>query len=371
MTPSPLAYRIAFASLAHVTTDLARKLLDVVGTEQQFFELSGTELRRITGGRRSRIYQDDYRRQCLQRALAEEQFIREHGIDVTYFTDAAYPRRLLEVPDAPVILYSLGHCDLESKHVVSVVGTRHATPYGLRFCENLVEDLAKALPDLVVVSGLAYGIDVTAHRTALKHNVPTVAVMARGLNHIYPTAHRPEAAAIVKRGGMLVTEYTCQEEVHKGNFLARNRIIAGLSDCTVIVESGIKGGALCTASLAMSYNRDVLAVPGRCGDEFSRGCNHLIRTNQAGLITSADDLMAAMGWHQAQQRKQPVQLSLFPDLDSDSQAVVNTLREMGEAHINQLADKLNIPVGKLTSTLMELTCDNVILALPGCRYTLS
>ena len=361
-----LTYRIAFASLQGMGVDLARKLLDVVGSEEQFFAMNEKDLRQLTHGR-SKIYSDSYRRDCLQRALKEEAFVREHGIAVTYFTDDNYPHRLIEAPDAPAMIYTLGKCDLESRHVISVVGTRHATQYGIRFCETLIGELSQRLPDLIVVSGLAYGIDIAAHRAALKHGVPTVAVLPRGLNHIYPSMHRPDAVAIAKHGGMLLTDYTSQDEVQKSNFLARNRIVAALSDCTVVVESAGSGGALVTASLAMSYNRDVMALPGRCGDEYSAGCNKLIATNKAALITGADDLMAAMRWESARQEPQP--LALFPDLSKEEQAVVDVIRDRGEIHINALADALHLPVYKLMSVLVELDCKNVIATLPGCRYT--
>ena len=363
---TPLTYRIAFASLQGMGVDLARKLLDVVGSEQQFFAMGEKELRSLTRGR-SRIYSDNYRRDCLQRAFKEENFVREHNIQAIYFTDEAYPHRLLEASDAPAMIYTLGRCDLESAHIISVVGTRHATQYGIRFCDTLIGELAQRVPDLVVVSGLAYGIDIAAHRAALKHGVPTVAVLPRGLNHIYPAMHRNDAVAIAKQGGLLLTDYTSQDDVQKSNFLARNRIVAALSDCTVIVESAGSGGALVTASLAMSYNRDVMAVPGRCGDEFSTGCNKLIATNKAALITCADDLMAAMRWESAIQ--QPQQLELFPSLTKEEQAVVDIIRDRGEIHLNSLADALHQPVYKLMSVLVELDCKKVITTLPGCRYT--
>jgi len=364
---TPMVYRIAFASLQGMGVDLARKLLDVVGSERQFFDMSEKALRELTRGR-SKIYRDDYRAGCLERAVREESFVREHGIAATYFTDASYPHRLLEAPDAPAMIYTLGKCDLESAHVISVVGTRHATQYGVRFCESLIGDLAQRVQDLVVVSGLAYGIDIAAHRAALKHGVPTVAVLPRGLNRIYPAMHRNDAVAIAKQGGMLLTDYTSQDEVQKSNFLARNRIVAALSDCTVVVESAGAGGALVTASLAMSYSRDVMAVPGRCGDEFSAGCNKLIATNKAALITGADDLMAAMRWESAGMA--PQQLDLFPELTREEQAVVDVIRDRGEIHLNAIADVLHQPVYKLMSVLVELDCKKVISTLPGCRYTL-
>ena len=364
---TPLTHRIAFASLQGMGVDLARKLLDVVGSEERFFAMGEKELRALTRGR-SKIYRDDYRRERLERAQREEAFVREHNINAVYYTDKAYPHRLLEAPDAPAMFYSLGRCDLESAHVISVVGTRHATQYGIRFCDTLIGELSLRLPDLVVVSGLAYGIDIAAHRASLKHGVSTVAVLPRGLNRIYPAMHRNDAIAIARNGGMLLTDYTSQDEVQKSNFLARNRIVAALSDCTVIVESAGAGGALVTASLAMSYNRDVMAVPGRCGDEFSAGCNKLIATNKAALIIGADDLMAAMRWESAV--PQPQQLNLFPELTKEEQAVVDVIRSHGEIHLNALADALHQPVYKLMSVLVELDCKRIIATLPGCRYSL-
>lgn len=364
---SPLAYRIALAGMQGMGVDLARKLLDVVGSEERFFGMNEKELRALTGGR-SKIYRDDYRRECLQRAVREEAFVTGHNISATYFADEGYPHRLLEAPDAPAMFYSLGRCNLESAHVVSVVGTRHATQYGMAFCDRLIGELSQCVPDLVVVSGLAYGIDIAAHRAALKHGVPTVAVLPRGLNRIYPAMHRSDAIAIVKQGGMLLTDYTSQDAVQKSNFLARNRIVAALSDCTVVVESAGSGGALVTASLAMSYNRDVMAVPGRPGDEYSAGCNKLIATNKAALITGAGDLLAAMRWESA--AGQPRQLDLFPRLTAEEQAVVDAIRDRGEVHLNTLAQALGQPVYKLMSVLVELDCKKVITTLPGCRYAL-
>ncbi len=249
MSNDELRYRIAFASIRGMGVDLARQLLDVAGSEEAFFTMSEKELRQLTKGR-SKVYTNFYRQQQLERADRELAFIAENKITTTYFKDASYPRRLLEASDAPCMVYSRGECDLNSAHIVSVVGTRHATQYGVSFCDSFVRDLAAALPDTVVVSGLAYGIDIAAHRACLKHGLSTVAVMARGLNGIYPALHRNDAVAIVRKGGMVLTDYLSSDELHRGNFLARNRIIAALSDCTVIVESADHGGSLVTASLA-------------------------------------------------------------------------------------------------------------------------
>lgn len=369
MSHDELTYRIAFASVRGMGIDLATKLLEVVGSERAFFEMNERELRALTGGR-SRIYSEFYRRQQLERAKAEVEFIAGHNIGAHYYTSPTFPTRLREADDAPIMLYSSGHCDLNAAHMVSIVGTRHATPYGVNFCMRLLQDLSAALPQgLVVVSGLAYGIDIAAHRAALRCHVPTVAVLPRGLNRIYPAQHRTDAVNIVRDGGAIVTDYLSTDEVHKGNFLARNRIIAALSDCTVVVESAASGGALVTASLAASYNREVLALPGRVSDEFSTGCNRLLRTNRAAVITSADDLLRTMNWDIKAQ--QPKQLQVFPTLTPEEQAVVDALRAGGDMHINDIASALQQPVYRVMSTLVELDCKGIVSAMPGSRYAMA
>ena len=367
MNNDELRYRIAFASIRGMGVDLARQLLEVAGSEEAFFAMSEKDLRQLTRGH-SKVYTNFYRQQQLERADRELDFIAQNKIATSYFTDPGYPRRLLEASDAPCMLYSRGDCDLNSAHIVSMVGTRHATHYGVSFCDSFVRDLAAALPDAVVVSGLAYGIDIAAHRACLRHGLSTVAVMARGLNAIYPALHRNDAVAIVRHGGLVVTDYLSTDEVHRGNFLARNRIIAALSDCTVIVESADHGGSLVTASLAQSYNRDVMAVPGRVNDEFSRGCNRIIRTSQAMSISSAADLIAAMNWDQGRKEQHAQQLEVFPELNDEEQAVVDVLKQKGDVHINDLANALQLPIYRLMSTLVELDCRGIILTLPGCRY---
>ena len=361
-----LKYRIAFASIRGMGVDLARKILEVIPSEKEFFMLSERELKSVTQSR-SRVTERAYRQACLERAEHELEFVAKSGIKVTYFTDDDYPYRLLEASDAPLLLYSLGDGVLNAQHVVSVVGTRHATAYGRRVVDDLISDLAMKLPGTLIVSGLASGIDIAAHRASLHHGLPTAAVMARGLNHIYPAVHRQDAVAIARNHGVLLTDYSSQDELHRGNFLARNRIIAGLADCTVVVESAAKGGALVTASIAQSYNRDVLTFPGRVNDEFSCGCNRLIRTNQAQAITCADDLLEAMRWEATATPAK--QLELFPELSADEQAVIDLLRERGEMHINDIATALDRPIFRLMATLVSLDCNGMVLTLPGCRYS--
>lgn len=363
-----LLYKIAFASVRGMTLDLAQKLLEVIPSEKEFFSLSEKELIHITGSH-AKMCGNAYRRSLLERAEREMDFIRDKHIGIHYFTDDSYPKRMLEAIDAPLLLYSSGPCNLNEGHIVSIVGTRHATQYGIRVCEDIVKGLNEKLQQVVVISGLAYGIDIAAHRAALKYNVPTVAVLAQGLNKIYPSTHRNDAVNIVRKGGAIVTDYQSQDRIYKGNFLARNRIIAAMSDCTIVVESADKGGALVTASLAQSYNRDVFAIPGRVGDEFSRGCNRLIGSHRAQAITGADDIIDAMRWETANQAT-PVQGTLFPDFSKEEQAVIDALRNAGEMHINSLTNILQQPVYKLMSILVELDCKGYVITLPGSRYTL-
>lgn len=360
-----LVYKIAFASVRGMGVELAQRMLDVIGTEEQFFALSESDAKRLIGGR-SQIYRSNYRSQLLDKAQQELEFIQNKNIGLTYFTDQHYPTRLLEACDAPLLLYSSGKCNLNAKHIISIVGTRHATSYGIRMCNDLISQFKEKIDDIVVVSGLAYGIDIAAHRASLRNNIPTVAVMARGLNKIYPADHRNDAIDIVRHGGMVVTDYQSQDEIHKGNFLARNRIIAGLADCTIVVESASHGGALVTASLAGSYNRDVFAVPGRAGDEFSRGCNRIIRTSQAMSITCAEDIIEAMSWDV--KTKEAKQAELFPVLNAEEQKVIELLRSEGDLHINTIGSRLNIPIYRIMATMVELDCKGVVIALPGSRY---
>lgn len=360
-------YKIAFASIRGMGVDLAGRLLEVVHSEEEFFGMSEKDLRALTGSRTA-MCRHDYRRQLLEKAGREQEFIGSKNVTMSYFTDPDFPRRLLEAPDAPIMLYKSGDCDLNRSHIIGMVGTRHATAQGIKMCDELVGDFARQLDDVVIVSGLAYGIDIASHRAAIKHGIPTVAVMAQGLNKIYPSAHRNDAVNIIRQGGAVVTEYQSQDQLHKGNFLARNRIIAALCDCTIVVESASTGGALVTASLAQSYNRDVMAVPGRLTDEYSRGCNKLIRDNRAMLITCAADVVQAMRWQAREPVTSAVQATLFPELTKEEATIMSAIRTHENIHINDLANEVQIPIYKLMGALVELDCRGLIVTLPGCRY---
>ncbi|MCX4260398.1 MAG: DNA-processing protein DprA [Muribaculaceae bacterium] len=367
MERADLVYRMAFASVRGMNRALADDLIARLGSEREFFEASETRLRYITSSR-SRIYTADYRAARLRDAEAEERFVASHGIKAIYYTDAEYPERLADCDDAPLMLYAVGNTDLNSSRLVAVVGTRHATPYGIDFTNRLVEELAECTDGVVIVSGLAYGIDVAAHRAAVRCGLPTVGVLAHGLNTIYPADHRATAADMVRKGGMLLTEYITSEPVHKGNFVARNRIVAGMADCLVVVESADKGGALITANLAAAYCRDVFAVPGRVTDRYSAGCNRLISANAATLVRSGADLCDAMGWPLKVAEVAETSPELPIVMNSQEELIVKFLDANEDAGISQIVAGTGLAVGPLMSTLIDLEFRGLVLSLPGSRY---
>ncbi|MCM1504070.1 MAG: DNA-processing protein DprA [Muribaculum sp.] len=361
-------YRIAFASLRGITRQLAGEILARAGSEQNFFEASEQELTHRMACR-SNLFASAYRQEVLERACREIDFMESNHVKTYYFTDSEYPVRLTECDDAPLLLFGLGDADLNASHVVSIVGTRHSTPYGLKFVDDTVKELAAKIPGIMVVSGLAYGIDVAAHRSSMINGVPTIGVLAHGLNTMYPAVHRQIAADMVRHGGMLVTEYSSQTQMHKGNFLARNRIVAGLADCIIVAESAEKGGALVTANIAAEYSRDVFALPGRISDKFSRGCNKLIARNVAQLVENADDIIRAMRW--VPTPEEGAQQSLPVELSADEAKVVAFLRDAGEGTLNGMCVKLAIPINRLMPLLVDMEFKELIITYPGGKYRLA
>jgi len=311
--------------------------------------------------------------EAMRLAEAEMEFIEKKRLKVYALLDEDYPQRLRECEDAPLMLYGCGNFNLNTQRIISVVGTRKCSEYGREVCNNFIADLKRYYPDALIVSGLAYGIDVCAHRAALDNGMSTVGVLAHGLDTIYPSMHRQVAAEMVHQQGGLLTEYTTHTTPEKGNFVRRNRIVAGLCDACIVVESSQRGGSLITAELAMEYNRDVFAFPGRVYDEYSQGCNNLIRHQRATLLTSAADLLDAMGWENPLEREskpKAVQQELFPDLSDEERALVNTLKGVDDKHINQIAIDANIPYSRASMILFDLEMKGVVKALGGARYKL-
>ncbi len=295
----------------------------------------------------------------------ELEFIERHGIRCVTPVDPEYPARLLDLSDAPLVLFSLGNVNFNAAGTVAVVGTRKATEYGRRMCHTFIKELHELCPDVTVVSGLAYGIDVEAHKSSLESGIPTLGVLAHGLDMIYPTAHRNIAKEMLAQGG-LVTEYMSRTIPLAQNFVRRNRIIAGLSDAVIVVESAAKSGSLVTAEIAGSYNRECFAFPGSVGDPYSVGCNELIRDNRAGLITSASDFVAAMNWKSKGKRNKSVQKELFPQLTAEEEKVYKRicLKAQGVL-ISTLMTELNIPFPRLSSILFGLEMQGLIKQTPG------
>ncbi len=306
---------------------------------------------------------------ALHRAAAEMEFVTKNSIRVLTLGDEDYPQRLCECPDAPLLLYYKGNADLNQRYILNIVGTRHCTTYGQDLIRRFIADLRKQCPQVLVVSGLAYGIDVCAHRNALENGYETVGVLAHGLDQIYPYAHRDIANRMLTKGGLL-TEYMSQTEALPNNFRQRNRIVAGMSDATILVESAIKGGGLITCRIAQEYGRDVFAFPGAVGMPFSEGCNKMIRNNTAALITSAADFLENMGWQALQQQPEAIERQLFPDLTADEQTVVSLLQQTNDLQLNLMSVKTNIPIGQLTALLFSLEMKGVVKPLAGGTYHL-
>lgn len=307
----------------------------------------------------------------LNRAEAEVEWASKHGVDIIIDTDARYPSRLRECEDAPLLIFAKGNVELNPLRAVSIVGTRHATAYGRALCHEFVSALAGLCPGVLVVSGLAYGIDIEAHRAALDAGLPTVAVLAHGLDRLYPAVHRQTADRMMFDGGLL-TEYRTGTNPDRQNFVCRNRIVAGLTDATIVVESAVRGGALITASLAMDYGRDCFAFPGRVGDEYSAGCNRFISDNRAGLIVSAEDFVKKMMWDNdiTPGAARNVQRNLFVELTPDEQRVVDVLRDKGDMQLNDLVLATAMPVNMLSTIMFGLEMSGVVRVMAGNVYQL-
>jgi hypothetical protein len=309
----------------------------------------------------------------LHRAEIELQWDLENGVMPLCMNDENYPQRLRQCDDAPLMLFYKGNINLNQRRVICVVGTRRNTVYGEDLIRRFMRELRQLCPQLLVISGLAYGVDIIAHRQALQNGYPTVGVLAHGVDYLYPARHKQTADEMVKKGGLL-TEFLTQTNADKVNFVRRNRIVAGISDACVVVESAAHGGGLITASLARTYNREVFAFPGNVGSQYSEGCNNLIRDNVAGLISNADDFVKSMNWDDdvKLQRAQQVGIErqLFPDLSTEERRVVSALKKHNDLQINMLSVQADIPIAHLTAILFSLEMKGVLKALPGGMYHL-
>nr|WP_299386011.1 DNA-processing protein DprA [Allomuricauda sp.] len=298
-------------------------------------------------------------------AEAEYEFVRQQGINLHYFQDQDYPEYLKHCLDGPILLFQKGNMELENKKIISVVGTRNITKYGSSFCEAFIEELTPLNP--VIVSGFAYGVDITIQKAAMDHGLQTVGCLAHGLNQVYPKAHRKYVSKVEEYGGF-ITEFWSSSNPDRENFLKRNRIIAGISEATIVVESAEKGGSLVTADLANGYNREVFAVPGRTSDQFSKGCNNLIKKQQAHLLTSAAELVYLLGWKLEEQKSKEVQKQLFVELEGAEETVYNFLQKQGKQLLDTIALECHLPVFEVSSMLLSMEMKGLIRALPGKRF---
>lgn len=361
-----LFYRIALTQTEQIGNRNGRRLLQHFGAAKPIFDAPLKALRSIEGfgEKKAAFFKQTM---DVKRIQQEVDFVMQHNIKPLFLLDDDYPDKLRNCDDAPLLLYYKGTASFKKRKVISVIGSRDNTDYGARMTEELVEGLKHE--EVIIVSGLAYGIDAIAHRKALQVGLPTIGVVAHGLDTIYPMQHKHIARDMVKHGGLL-TEYPSNTIPDKYNFPMRNRIVAGLSDVTVVVETAKKGGAMITAKLATSYNREVAAFPGRVIDKKSEGCNYLIRTNIAQLITGAEDLLEMMNW-QGTEQKQVVQAKLFNQLSGDEMMIASILENSEGMHIDELMLKSNLNATSLSSILLTMELDGNIKSLPGKRYRLN
>ena len=371
MADTELTYKISIALTPGITSEVVERMEEYGVGLDEYFNLSMGELSERLGGGPGLRLDKMVREEALFRARREEDFMKRHHIRGLFLTDEEYPPLLRELHNAPVMIFVLGDSNLNPEHALALVGTRRCSGYGAGFVNKFVEEMALYFPELAIVSGLAYGIDAAAHTAALEHNLPTWGVLAHGLDMIYPAQHRDLAKRILDKGGALISEYPSGTTPYRNNFLQRNRIVAGISELTVVVESEIKGGAMSTASQAFNNNRNLMAVPGRVSDPLSAGCNHLIRKNKAQLLTCAADIVEMYGWAPVTLKRAPRQRNLFPELTGIPADIYKTLGSAGSPMTTDaIRQSLNIGIKDLIAALTEMEFDGIISRLPGGRYEL-
>jgi len=359
-----LIYKIALSLIPGIGSITAKSLIAYTGSAEQVFREKENALRQIPGVG-TILAKNIINSEVMSRAGREVEFLLKNNVKAFFYLDDDYPQRLLGCPDAPIILYIKGDPFLNCSKVISIVGTRHATEYGRKITDQFISVLAERGYKIIVVSGLAYGIDIHAHKSAIRAGIPTVAVMGHGLETVYPSMHTAIAKEMIENKGGLVSDFLSNSPIERTNFLRRNRIIAGLSDLTIVVESAKKGGALVTADIANSYNRDVFAFPGKVGDPYSEGCHFLIKSNRAVLIESVADMEYMMNWSAAKSQPDAIQPCLFYDFNPDEKLIVDLLRNEGETAIDLICIKTTLPMNKVSPLLLNLEFAGIVKGLPG------
>lgn len=365
MSDTELMHKIALGLIPGVGDINARKLVSYSGSVEAVFSESYSSLIRIPGIGEN-LARSISERGYLAEAEKEATWVKDNRIETLFYLDENYPVRLRECEDSSVTLFYKGNANLNAPRMISVVGTRRATSRGVEICSDIISNLALLHPDLIVVSGLAYGIDIAAHKAALGARLQTLGVLAHGLKTIYPSMHTGVAREMTHQGGLL-TDFTSDAPTERNNFLKRNRIIAGLPVALLIIESGVKGGAIVTAEMAMSYNRDVMAVPGRPSDNWSGGCNRLIKRNIAALVENASDVCELLNWSHVK-ASAPLQAKLFDDFDRNESEIFSLLTENDALTVDQISALTQLTVSKLSSLLLSLEMKGAIRCHPGNIY---
>lgn len=360
-----LRYTLALQRIPNLGDISAKKLLRKVGSAEGVFNEKKTNLAKIDGIGVVRLKDFNLKHQ-LEQADEEIRYIEDNKVDWCYFQDKNYPEKLKHCLDGPILLFQRGNIDLVNKKIISIVGTRKITTYGSNFCQNLIDELSPLNP--IIVSGMAYGVDICAHKAAIENNLQTIGCLAHGLNQIYPKDHKKYIKKIEENGGFF-TEFWSSDKFDKTNFLKRNRIIAGLSEATIVIESAEKGGSLVTADIAHSYNREVFALPGRATDAQSKGCNNLIKLQKAQVLTTSADIIYQLGW-ELKEPTQPRQTQLFVELDEEEKAIYRFLKEREKELLDTIALECNMPVFKVATVLMNMELKGVVRPLPGKLFQL-
>ncbi len=360
MTEQELFNILALLKVDGVGDVLAKKLINHCGSAENVFKSKSKQLENIEGIG-TILLQKLNNKTVFEKAEIELKYIKNNSIQVLYFKDKEYPEKLKHCFDGPVLLFGSGNFSFNTKKIISIVGTRQITAYGSDFCKNIIADLAPLDP--IIVSGFAYGVDIVAHQAAMEHQLQTIGVLAHGLNQIYPKTHTKYVAKMEQNGGFL-TEFWSSSEIAAENFVRRNRIVAGMSEATIVIESAEKGGSLITASLANDYNRDVFAVPGRTTDKYSQGCNTLIKTQKANLLTSAADLIYMLNWD-IERAPKTIQKQLFVNLEPDEQLLYDYLQKNGKQLLDFIALDCGLPIFKVSGVLLNMELKGFIRPLPG------
>jgi len=356
-----LLYQIGIGLIPQIGDVRAKKLIAYCGGVEAVFKEKKRFLLKIPGIGKTAV-NEITSQNVLSRAEKEIEFIEKHHIKPLFYLDEDYPHRLKHCDDGPIMIYYKGNAGLNKPKMLAIVGTRSATEYGKLMCRQIAAELS--VYDVVVVSGLAYGIDTAAHKAALDNKLQTIAVLGHGLDTIYPATNKELARKIINQGG-LITEFLSETKPDRENFPQRNRIIAGMSDAVIVVEAAERGGALITAEIALSYNRDVLAIPGAVNQQYSKGCNKLIKLNKAALIESAKDIIYCLGWDLKDENKKNIQKQMFIELKPDEEMLINILKEKKSMAIDEISYKSQLPISKVATILLELEFKNLVSALPG------